>query len=147
MQDAHEITGSYEICINGKVVVVIKNAITIAGLNAWAKAAAGVDSARIKYLAIGSDSTAVAVGQTSLVNETARFAVTSASASGAVCTTVFNIFSGEGNGQIEEIGIIVGDAASDDANSGTLLSRVLWSHCKTAGEEITITRSDTFGRA
>lgn len=140
-------SGVYEIAVNGRPVARIKNMITNAGLAAMAKAAAGTDSMEIKYLAIGSGSNAVEATQTKLVNETARFAVASRSSSGAVTTTVFNMLAGEGVGQIEELGIYVGAAASSEADSGTLLSRVLWSHDKSNSEEITITRTDTFGRA
>lgn len=140
-------SGMYDIRINGRRAARIKNMITNAGLAAMAKAMAGIDSLEVKYLAIGSSSAAVAATQTKLGNETGRFAVASRGASGAVATTVFNILAGEGIGQIEELGIIVGDDATGEADTGTLLSRVLWSHDKSNSEEITITRTDTFGRA
>ena len=147
MQENIHDSGIYEISVNGRSPIRIKNMITNAGLAAMAKAAAGLGSMRIKYLAIGSSSTAVSASQIKLVAETARFPVAAGSSSGAVATTVFNILSGEGIGQIEELGIFVGDDATNEADSGTLLSRVLWSHDKSSSEEITITRTDTFGRA
>ena len=147
MNESVKDCGEYRITINGTDVACIKNMITNAGLAALAKALTGLASAEIKYLAIGSSSTAVSASQTKLVNETARFALASASSNGAVTTTVFNILAGEGNGSIKEIGIFCGENATSARNSGTMLSRILWSHDKTNSEEITVTRTDTFGRA
>lgn len=147
MREAISDSGIYAIEINGRKVAEIKNIITNLGLGMLAKALIGAGSCEIKYLAIGSSATAVAANQTKLGSETARFALASSSVSGVVATTVFNILSGEGNGTIREIGIFGGDNATGEADSGTMLSRVLWSHTKTSSEEITITRTDTFGRA
>lgn len=127
-------------------VEVIKNMITDAGLAAMAKALTGDPDIEIKYLALGTSDAAVTGAETQLGAEIFRTAITDISRSGSVVTSTFYVLSGEGIGQIEEIGIFVGSTASDTANSGTLLSRVLWSHEKTMDEEITITRVDTIGR-
>ena len=117
MNESVKDCGEYRITINGTDVACIKNMITNAGLAALAKALTGLASAEIKYLAIGSSSTAVSASQTKLVNETARFALASASSNGAVTTTVFNILAGEGTGSIKEIGIFCGENATSARNS------------------------------
>lgn len=127
-------------------VEVIKNMITDAGLAAMAKTLMGEPDVQIKYLALGTSDAAVTGAETQLGAEIFRTAITDISRAANVVTSTFYILSGEAIGQIEEIGIFIGSAASDTADSGTLLSRVLWSHEKTMDEEITITRVDTIGR-
>ena len=98
----------------------------------------------IKYLAVGTSSAALGDAQTQLTTEIFRTpAVTgpTRTATGQV-ETEFTILDSEAVATIEEIGIFGGSTASITANSGTLISRILWHKVKTSSEEITITRID-----
>ncbi len=104
---------------------------------------------KIKYVALGSSTTAVANTQTQLGSEQFRKAVTQQSAGGTgVLTTTSYIASYEGNSfTIEEIGWFAGSTATASANSGVMVARVLYHRAKTNLESITITRDDTLSAA
>lgn len=132
---------------NGKVVQedIINNTITSAGKNLLAKALRESTDCEIKFIAIGSDSTAASTADTQLGTETFRKAVTSQIA-GGTGVTVTNLYVApeEAVGTIAEIGFFSG-TASATTNSGTLYARVLYSRTKTAVESIQIERTDTIG--
>jgi hypothetical protein len=123
----------------------IENQIKTIGLNLIRDALNGAD-AEIKYLAWGSDSTANAIGQTTLVAEFGRKAITSQAAGGTgVLTTNCYIAPYEGVGTtIEEIGWFAGSAATAVADSGVMVARILYSRAKTQLESILSVRTDTF---
>jgi hypothetical protein len=101
----------------------------------------------IKYLAVGDDDTAVTGNETTLVNETFRTAVATLSiVSNTIVQSTFTILNTEAVGTIEEIGIFCGSTAGAGADTGLLLSRILWSKTKTADEEISIVRQDSIER-
>lgn len=76
----------------------------------------------LNYIAIGDDATAVASGQTQLVNETFRKAVQSLNAvANAFYVSTF-LGQTEGNGTINEVGIFA--EANATTNNGILFSRV-----------------------
>ncbi len=140
-------SGLYKIYINNKLNAVIHNMITDAALAANAIALSADRDIHIMYIAFGSSSATVTGTETRLGSETFRKKITGTSASGASVTSTFVIGKDDAIGSIKEIGIICNPSATSSANTGTLLSRVLWSHTKTADEEIRIERVDTFGRA
>ena len=126
----------------------LKNLITTAGKNLLALALRESDTdCEIKFIAIGSDNTAVTTGDTTLGNETFRKAVTSQVAGGSAGVTITNLYVApeEAVGTIEEIGFFCGSTASATTDSGTLFARVLYSRTKTAVESIQIERTDTIG--
>lgn len=93
----------------------------------------------IKHLAIGTGTTAVTGTDTTLDTEVYRVPyVVQANPSQKVITVDFYITDSEYVGDIEEIGIFGGYESTISANSGNLLSRVLWSYTKSSGEEILI---------
>lgn len=101
----------------------------------------------IKYIAVGNSSSAVASNQTQLLNEIFRKQVYSKSALGTgELQTIGIIADSEAVGQIEEIGIFAGSTASATANSGIMVSRILYSRNKTNLESIQIQRTDTIAR-
>ena len=102
----------------------------------------------IKYLAIGTGNTAITDSDATLDTEIFRTAPVSGPTNTDIgeITTEFIVLDTEAVAQIEEIGIFVGTSATASADSGTLLSRILWSKNKTASEEITFRRIDTIGR-
>lgn len=126
--------------------IEINNAITDGMLSAVAMALAGAQNVHVKYIALGLDDTAVTGTETQLGNEFYRQSYTDQSVADNTLTTTFVLLGGEAIGNIREIGVFSGDDATDVANTGILVSRVLWMHNKTAGEEITITRTDMVGR-
>ena len=102
---------------------------------------------QIKYLALGTGSTAVTDSDTTLDTEIFRTPVTTSTKTGTgQLTTLFVVLDSEAVASITEIGIFGGSSATSSANSGTLISRILWSRNKTASEEIQFTRIDTIGR-
>lgn len=121
------------------------NLIPTVGLEMWIDALKGdISDLEIKYTAIGDDNTAPALADTTLGNETFRKAVTTISKtdSTTLLTTTY-IAPDEAVGTIEEIGWFCGAAAGAGADTGILLSRVLYSRNKTALESIQIERTDT----
>lgn len=102
----------------------------------------------IKYLALGTSNTPVADNQTQLGAEIFRTQYQSREVTGTgELTTSFTVLDTEAVGQIEEIGIFAGSTATSSANTGVLVSRILWSKNKTNREEIQFTRIDRMVRA
>ena len=136
--------------LEGNIIDVqeFKNLLTNVGLNMMRDGLYGPGGAQdleIKYLAIGSDNTAPAVGQTQLVVETFRKARTSQSKPGTGQQRyVQYIDPTEAIGVIEELGWFAGAAAGAGVNSGIMVSRVLYSRVKTSLESLQIERTDTF---
>lgn len=120
-----------------------ENLITNDGLDLLASALGGVDS-EIKYMAWGTDNTAPAAGDSTLVAESGRKVVTSqAAGSTGVYTTTTYLAPQEANVSIEELGWFAGASASATADSGVLVARVLYSRAKSDLESITVERTDT----
>ncbi len=126
-----------------------RNLLTTVGLNMVRDCLAGdVADAEIKYTAVGSDATPPVLADTTLGTETFRKATTSTSKPGnGQFTHVAYIAPAEAVGVIEEIGWFCGAAAGAGADSGILLSRVLFSRTKTNLESIQVERTDTFTEA
>lgn len=71
------------------------------------------------WIAIGSDATPAAAGQTALLAELARGAVTYTDAGTAVCTIDRTFAAGVGTGTIVEVGAFNANAAGDMFNRAT----------------------------
>lgn len=98
---------------------------------------------QITHLAIGTSSTAITGAETQLGAEIFRTPVALQQVMAYnIMQTSFVVLDSEAVGAWAEIGIFCEGTMT--ANSGTLLSRILYSKVKTSSEEITITRSDTF---
>ena len=136
---------------NGVIVeeVDFTNLITNAYLDELAKIPQGqTPDLEIKYVAIGTGTTTPTVTDTTLETEIFRKQVTSQSKTGTgEVTTIFVIIDSEAVATWGEIGIFASSTATASADSGVLISRVLYTRNKTALEEIQITRKDIFGRA
>ena len=127
----------------------LNNHIMNTSLEAMSKTLMGTaPDIAIQQLAIGTDSTPVTDSQTGLITEAYRtsMVVTAIYSATGKIQTEFYLTSTEGNMAIEEIGIFGGTAATTASDTGTLLSRILWSHTKTSSEEISFIRVDTIGR-
>ena len=128
----------------------IKNIITDVALNKEIEILLGnAPDMQVKYFAFGTDNTTPTVSDTTLGTESARFQPTTAFSRIGVGETIGSVFltSSDLVGvAIKEIGIFCGSTATGTANTGTLLSRILWSFNKTANDEVEITRTDTVER-
>src|SRR6266702_4894438 len=103
--------------------------ITTAGRNLLRDGESGAQNPKITYVALGTDSTAPAVGNTQLGNETFRKSVTSYTngANGEILISMYLSPSDLVGGNIQEVGFF-GNNATKTANSGTLLARGLYAH-------------------
>jgi hypothetical protein len=142
-------TGDFYIAIDNSITgehkeIELKNTIITGRFSDIINVLAGyTPNIRIKYLAIGTSSVATTGTETQLGTEVYRIAVTTTNnPSNGVLYTSFTVADADYTGQIEEIGIFCGTTASITVNTGTLLARVLWSHNKVAGENITFRRRD-----
>lgn len=139
--------GQYEI-LAGDEKFLINNLITDAGLNMIRDAFNGeLASTEIRYLAVGTSATTVSTAQTQLGAEIFRtpFISSSKPATGQLEKTAV-ILETEAVANIREIGIFAGSTATTTANSGIMVSRVLYSRNKTNLESIQIVRRDTIQR-
>lgn len=91
------------------------------------------------HMAIGTNSTAAAAGDTTLGTEAARVALTSSTPASNVATYVASFPAGTGTGAIVEAGIL------NASSGGTLLCRSVFSVVnKAAGDSMSITWTVTF---
>ena len=147
-------TGEYHIKVINTVtrdVVrhdVIKNMVTDLALDQLINVLQGdASDMEVAYFALGDSTTAVAGSQTTLGNEIFRTAfLTKANTGTGQVTSSTYIIDTEVVGTIEEMGIFCGPSATATADTGNMLSRILWHHVKTSLEEIQVTRVDTISR-
>ena len=122
----------------------IKNRIMNLALDEMLKALQGLTpDLDIAYMALGTSNTPLTNNDLTLGAEIFRTPPISQNktATGEL-TTVFTVLDSEAVAQIEEIGIFGGSGATITADTGTLISRVLYSRNKTNSEEIQFTRID-----
>lgn len=123
-----------------KVDRLEKNLVVTVGKEWIASRMVGTAANTMGYMAVGTDSTAPAAGNTTLGAEVARVAVTSQTASTNTVTYIATFGAGTGTGALTEAGLF-------NANtSGTMLSRTTYSVInKGSGDEMTITWVITVG--
>jgi len=135
--------------LSGKVEEnIINNRITDNALDKIINILDNIDpDLNIKYLAIGTGGNPVNNSDTQLNNEIFR---TQAQNSENIATgqfeTKFTVLESEAVASWKEIGIFCGDDATSTANTGTMLSRILYNRDKTNLELIDITRVDKIER-
>lgn len=102
---------------------------------------------QIKYLAIGDGTTAVTNTDTQLVNERFRVQITAqTNPSTGRLKNSFTILANEAVFTWQEVGIFGGSTASSTANTGTLISRILYTKEKTNDLEVSVTYSNAMQR-
>ena len=102
------------------------------------------DALKIKYIAFGTGSTAATANDTKLVAEVFRKQVTQlVLLSPSEVRTVVSLGQNEANVHIREIGVFAGPSAYDQADSGTLLSRVVVEIDKNSNIIVNVVRTDT----
>ncbi len=134
--------------LQGKVLEVkrVRNLITTVGLGMVIDLmhAGGPTDGKIRYMAVGSDATPPVIAQTQLVAETFRKAnTTQAEVTAISLKTTTYIAPAEAVGAIEEIGWFATSTATAAANSGVMVSRILYHRVKTALESWQIERTDS----
>jgi hypothetical protein len=120
----------------------LKNLVVTAGKGFIASRMAAASASVMGWIAVGTDSTAAAVGNTTLGTELARVATTvsGGTVSTNTVTYVSTFPAGTGTGALVEAGIF------NASSAGTLLSRTVFSVVnKGAADEMTITWVITVG--
>lgn len=115
--------------------------LTDAGRNLMRDARRGLATdLQIKYVAVGTSSTAPAASDTQLGAEAFRKALTSSS-SPATGQGTFTLYLAPGDAVsvgIQEVGWFAGAGASATVNSGVLIARGLYAHTKLSSESIQV---------
>jgi hypothetical protein len=119
-----KVTGQVNIQVFGKDGAVkesreIKNLVVTVGKEFIAARMVGTPTA-MSHMALGSDNTAAAIGNTTLGSELGRVALASSGASGAVVTYTASFPAGTATGAVVEAGIL------NASSSGTLLCRTVF---------------------
>ena len=127
----------------------IRNRIMNAALDELLKPLQGLATdIEVKYIALGTGDTPITNTQTQLQTEIFRTtATTTEKTNVGELTNVFFVLDSEAVGHIKEIGLFGGTGATSAANSGLLISRILWDKVKVLGEEIRFTRIDKITRS
>lgn len=144
--------GEWDIVITCKDGTVerqkVKNRLTNAALNLFRDGLLGVASDfDIKYMALGTSNAAINDADTVLGAEGFRCAhVNTLTPSDGVARHTFIVQDNEAVINIREIGIFATAAATATADTGVMLSRILWSRNKTNLESIQFIRTDSIRR-
>jgi hypothetical protein len=118
INDGFNLKGRVEVCLNGEVVREIDNLVVTTGKGFVAASMLKTTSnspAAMTHMAIGSNTTDPAAGDTTLGTELGRVTLTSAEVSGAVVTYIATFPAGTGTGAVVEAGIL------NAGSGGTLL--------------------------
>jgi len=134
LHDDFKLIGDLTIAINGTVVQEINNLVVTVGKNFVASRMKDATATAMSHLAIGTGTTAAAAGNTALVTEAARQALTSTTVSTNEVAYVAAFAAGTGTGAITEAGLL------NASSGGTLLCRTVFSVVnKGADDSMTIT--------
>jgi hypothetical protein len=119
-----KVTGQVSIVVTGKDGQVkdqreIKNLVVTAGKEFIAARMVGTPTA-MSHMALGSNNTAAAIGNTALGTELGRVALASAAASAAVVTYTASFPAGTATGAVVEAGTF------NDPTTGTMLCRTVF---------------------
>ena len=118
INDGFNLKGKVEVRLNDEVVREIDNLVVTTGKGFVAASMLKTTSnspAAMTHMAIGSNTTDPAAGDTTLGTELGRVALTSAAVSGAVVTYIATFPAGTGTGAVVEAGIL------NAGSGGTLL--------------------------
>ncbi len=126
--------GRLTIAINDEVVQEIDNLVVTTGKGYVASRMKDATATAMSHMAIGTGSTAAAVGDTALGGESARVALTSTTVSGADITYVATFGAGTGTAAITEAAVL------NASSSGTMLCRTVFAVVnKGASDSMTVT--------
>ncbi len=129
-----KLSGRVSIALNGVIVEEIENLVVTAGKGYVASRIKDATATAMSHMAVGTNSTAAAAGDTALGAEAGRVALTSTSVSGAIVTYVATFAAGTGTGSLTEAAIL------NASSSGTMLCRTVFSTIsKSANDSMTVT--------
>lgn len=133
--DAQKYYGSLKIEKNGTLILEINNLIVTVGKGLAASRLGQNTPGPITHMAIGTDTTPPAVGQTALLSELAGGRVASVfSVAGAVAKWEATFPAGAGTGNVTEAGMF------NASTAGVMMSRVVFAAIpKTSTDELKIT--------
>ena len=144
LNELFKLTGKVHVTVTNEHGEVVEqraaNLVVTTGKNFTASRMVGVASNVMSHMAIGSGTTAAAVGDTTLQTELARVALASSSATTNVVTYTATFGVGVGTGAVTEAGIL------NASSAGALLCRVVFAVVnKGANDTIAITWTVTVG--
>ena len=113
LHDSLSMTGHLAIAINGETVRDVPNLVVTTGKGYVASRMKDTTAAAMSHMAIGTGTTAAAVGDSALVSEATRNTLGSTTVSGAVITYTATFSAGQGTGAITEAGILNASSAGD----------------------------------
>jgi len=134
-----EVTGELYIEVRNEFNEIIDtryvpNLVVTTGRNWIIGRMTGTPPVLMSHMAIGSNDTAPVVGQTTLLNQLARVALSSTNSTGNTITYTALFDAGVGTGSLVEAGIF------NDPTAGTMLARTTFGVLtKAAGDVVTIT--------
>jgi hypothetical protein len=134
INDGLKMKGRLTISINDEVVQEIDNLVVTAGKAYVASRIKDASATAMSHMGIGTGTTAAAAGDTALVSEAARTALTSTTVSTNTVVYVDTFGAGTGTGAITEAGVF------NASSGGTMLCRTVFSVVnKGADDSMTIT--------
>ena len=134
INDGLKMKGRLTISINDEVVQEIDNLVVTAGKAYVASRIKDASATAMSHMGIGTGTTAAAAGDTALVSEAARTALTSTTVSTNTVVYVDTFGAGTGTGAITEAGVF------NASSGGTMLCRTVFSFVnKGADDSMTIT--------
>jgi hypothetical protein len=124
-QEVLKASGALRVVVTGKDGKVkeeheFKNLVVTVGKNFVASRMVGTASSVMSHMALGSDNTPAAVGQTALIAQLGRVALASATATDNVVTYTATFPAGTATGAVVEAGIF------NDGTAGTMLCRTVF---------------------
>lgn len=129
-----KLTGRLSIHMNGELVQETTNLVTTVGVDYVASRMKDTAETAMSHMAIGTGTTAAAVGDTTLQTEGGRVALASTTVTNEEVVYIATFPAGTGTGAVTEAGIL------NAASGGTLLTHTIFTAVnKTAVDAMTIT--------
>lgn len=144
LNELFKLTGQVHVTVTNEHGEVVEqraaNLVVTTGKNFTASRMVGVASNVMSHMALGSNNTAAAVGDTALGTELGRVALASSTATTNVVTYTATFGTGVATGGVQEAGIF------NASSAGTMLCRVVFAVVnKGANDTIAITWTVTVG--
>ena len=134
ISDDLKLTGNLTIAVNDEIVQETKNLVVTAGKNFVASRMKDTTKAAMTHMAVGPGTTAAAAGNTTLVSETDRNALTSTTVTNNEIAYVATWAAGDATAALTEAGIF------NASSGGDMLCRTVFSVVnKGASDSMTIT--------
>ena len=132
INDQISLKGALTITKNGEVIREIDNLVVTAGKELLASRLAGNSGSVISYMAVGTGTTAAAIGNTTLATELDRNAlsVSGGTASGAAVTYATTWLAGDATGALTEAGLFTA------SSGGTMLARTVFAAVNKGSDDL-----------